>query len=61
MGVLLINFLEGHYVNAGVSAQVFGAAKILLGFFFIRRRKEVFFETAENFPPNIAVKCQGTR
>jgi hypothetical protein len=39
--------LEGHYVNAGVSAQVFRATKILLGIFFIRRKKELFFETAE--------------
>jgi hypothetical protein len=61
MGALFIKLLNRHYVNAGVSAQVFRAAKILLGIFFIRRRKEVFFETAENFPPNIAVKCQGTR
>jgi hypothetical protein len=34
-------------VNAGVSAQVFRAQKILLGKKFIRRRKELFFETAE--------------
>jgi hypothetical protein len=47
MGALFIKILEGHYVNAGVSAQVFRAAKILLGKKFIRRRKQSFFETAE--------------
>jgi hypothetical protein len=47
MGVLFIKFLDGQYVNAGVSAQVFRAEKILLGIFFIRRKKEAFFETAE--------------
>jgi hypothetical protein len=39
--------LERHYVNAGVSTQVFRAVKILLGNFLIRRKKELFFETAE--------------
>jgi hypothetical protein len=39
--------LKGYYVNTGVSAQVFRAEKILLGKKNIRRRKEVFFETAE--------------
>jgi hypothetical protein len=38
--------LEGHYVNAGVLAQVFRAGKILLGIFFIQRKKEPLFETA---------------
>jgi len=37
--------LEGHYVIAGVSAQVFRVAKILLGKFFIPRKKEPLFET----------------
>jgi hypothetical protein len=53
--------LEGHYVNAGVLAQVFRAVKILLGKKFIRRKKGEFFETAEKFSATIAVKCQGTR
>jgi hypothetical protein len=61
MGVLFIINLEGHYVNAGVSAQVLRAQKILLGFFFIRRKKEPFFETGGTVSANIAVKCQGTR
>jgi len=39
--------LDGHYVNAGVSAQVFREWKILLGKKFIRRKKNTFFETAE--------------
>jgi hypothetical protein len=37
--------LERHYVNAGVSAQVFRAAKILLGKKIIQRKKELLFET----------------
>jgi hypothetical protein len=46
MGVLFINkFLEPHYVIAGVSTQVFRAGKILLGNFFIPRKKEPLFET----------------
>jgi hypothetical protein len=32
-------------VNAGVLKQVFRAAKILLGNFFIQRKKESLFET----------------
>jgi hypothetical protein len=47
MGVLLIKNLEPHYVNAGVSAQVFREWKILLVKKIIRRKKESFFETAE--------------
>jgi hypothetical protein len=39
--------LEGHYVNAGVWAQVLREQNILLGKKIIRRRKEAFFETAE--------------
>jgi hypothetical protein len=39
--------LDGHYVIAGVSAQVFRAANILLGKILIQRKKEAFFETAE--------------
>jgi hypothetical protein len=53
--------LEGHYVNAGVSTQVFRAAKILLGFFFIRRKKEPLFEMGGKVSAKNAVKCQGTR
>jgi hypothetical protein len=45
MGALFIKVLEGHYVIAGVSAQVFRAAKILLGNFFIPRKKDALFET----------------
>jgi hypothetical protein len=52
--------LSRHYANAGVLKQVFRAAKILLGFFFIQRKKEAFFETAGAIPLN-AVKCLGTR
>jgi hypothetical protein len=37
--------LDGHYVNASVSAQVFRAAKILLGKKIIRRKKDALFET----------------
>jgi len=37
--------LEGHYVNAGVSAQVFSEWKILLGKKNIQRKKEPLFET----------------
>jgi hypothetical protein len=53
--------LEGHYVNAGVSAQVFRAEKILLGKKFIPRKKEPLFETGGKVSASIAVKCQGTR
>jgi hypothetical protein len=53
--------LEGHYVNAGVSAQVFHAEKILLGIKFIPRKKEPLFETGGKVSASIAVKCQGTR
>ena len=35
--------------------------KFLLGFFFIRRRKELFFETGGQVSATIAVKCLGTR
>jgi hypothetical protein len=35
--------------------------KILLGNFFIQRKKEAFFESGGTVPPIIAVKCQGTR
>jgi hypothetical protein len=61
MGALFINFLDGHYVNAGVSAQVFHTQKILLGIFFIRRKKELLFETGGKVSASNAVKCQGTR
>jgi hypothetical protein len=45
--------LKPQYVNAGVSAQVFRAAKILLGFFLIQRKTGAFFETGgKSFPPN---------
>ena len=44
-GSLVHKFLEGQYVNAGVSAQVFRAEKILLGKKFIPRKKEPLFET----------------
>jgi hypothetical protein len=54
--------LSRHYVNAGVSTQVFRAVKILLGKKYIQRKKEAFFETAEKvFRQTITVKCQGTR
>jgi len=52
--------LDGHYVNAGVSAQVFRARKTLLGKKIIRRKKEPLFETGGKVSANIAVKCQGT-
>jgi len=42
---LVHKILEGHYVNAGVSAQVFRAAKILLGKNSIQRKKSALFET----------------
>jgi hypothetical protein len=45
MGVLFIKYLEGHYVYAGVSMQVFRVVKILLGKYFIPRKKELLFET----------------
>jgi hypothetical protein len=61
MRVLLINFLEAHYVNAGVPAQVFFGWKILLGNFLYQRKKELFFETGGKVSANIAVKCLGTR
>jgi hypothetical protein len=48
-------------VNAGVSAQVFRGEKILLGNFYIQRKKEPLFETGGKVSANIAVKCQGTR
>jgi hypothetical protein len=48
-------------VNAGISAQVFRAEKILLGKKFIPRKKEPLFETGGKVSANIAVKCQGTR
>jgi hypothetical protein len=47
-------------VNAGVSAQVFRGEKILLGNFYIQRKKEPLFETGGKVSANIAVKCQGT-
>jgi hypothetical protein len=61
MGALFIINLEGHYVNAGVSAQVFRAHKILLGKNFIQRKKNAFFETGGKVSAKIAVKCLGTR
>jgi hypothetical protein len=45
MGVLFIKVLERHYVIAGVSAQVFRAAKILLGLKIIQRKMTALFET----------------
>jgi len=42
---LFIKVLEGHYVIAGVSAQVFHAAKILLGEKTIPRKMTALFET----------------
>jgi hypothetical protein len=46
--------LERHYVNAGVSTQVFRARKILLGKKFIPRKKNLLFETAEKVFRNLS-------
>jgi hypothetical protein len=51
MGALFIIIWSGHYVYAGVSAQVFRAGNFLLGKNSIQRKKDAFFETAEEFPP----------
>jgi hypothetical protein len=59
MGALFINFWYGHYVNAGVWAQVFRAMKILLGKIFIRCRKEPFFETGGKVSANNRSQMSG--
>jgi len=51
--------LEGHYVIAGVLAQVFRAAKILLGKKFIQRKKELFFETGGKISANHRSQMSG--
>jgi hypothetical protein len=53
--------LSRQYAFAAVSTQVFRADKNCLGINLFWRKKELFFETAEAIPPNIAVKCLGTR
>jgi hypothetical protein len=51
--------LERHYAIAGILKQVFRAEKILLGNFFIQRKKEPFFETAEKFFRNNRSQMSG--
>jgi|GEM_PF-5930477 len=41
--------------------KFYARRKFCLDFFFIRRKKEPFFETGGKVSANIAVKCQGTR
>jgi hypothetical protein len=45
--------LRRHYANTGVLKQVFRAPKILLGNFFIQRKKELLFESGGKFPPTM--------
>jgi hypothetical protein len=58
---LFIKILRRHYANTGVLKQVFRAPKILLGNFFIQRKKELLFESGGKVSANNAVQCQGTR
>jgi len=51
--------LEGHYVIAGVSTQVFRAAKILLGKKIIQRKKNALFETGGNVSATISSQMSG--